>query len=110
MAAETIERTTPPDTRGPSSPLSAGTLGLGIASVVTVLVGTAVVQARYALAGGPLTPVCNRYGLLHFVPKPFPGRGIKGAEGVCHIVEGLRSGGESAVLVLAILVGAGVVA
>ncbi len=110
MAAETIERTTPPDTRGPSSRLSAGTLGLGIASVVTVLAGTAVVQARYARAGGPLTPECNRHGLLHFVPTPPPGRGIKGAEGVCHIVGGLRSGSETAILVFAILVGAAAVA
>jgi polar amino acid transport system permease protein len=100
------EPETPPDVRGPSSPISFGNLVTGAASVVSVLVGSTFVQTWYAFRGGGLTQTCVGEGLTHYNPKNVSHPGIKGAEGVCHIVTGLRSGIESFFLFAAIVLGA----
>jgi His/Glu/Gln/Arg/opine family amino acid ABC transporter permease subunit len=93
----------PPDTRGPSAPLPATIFGLGITAISAALAGTALVQIWYWINGGPLTPACLAEGLTHY--DPATGNGVKGAEGVCHIVMGLRSPAETALLAVAILTG-----
>ena len=75
-------REAPPDTRGPSSPVSATALWLGIAAIAAVLGGLVVVQANYALSDRVLTRACVGLGLQ---------RDTTGAVGVCNIVEALRS-------------------
>jgi His/Glu/Gln/Arg/opine family amino acid ABC transporter permease subunit len=100
-------RGSPPDTRGSPSPRSTAILAAGIAAILMVLVGSAIVQAARALQGPALTPTCVAQGLTHYVPATPPAfpKGIKGAEGVCNIVEALRSGVESTLLYLAIGLG-----
>src|SRR5712691_3211395 len=86
-------RAAPPDTRGSSSRPSVVTLAGGIAAIVLVLAGTAIVQAARAIEGPALTPTCVAEGLTHFTPavgNALP-TGIKGAEGVCNIVQALKS-------------------
>jgi polar amino acid transport system permease protein len=104
-APESTVGRTPPDVRGTSSPLSLSTFGIGMGAVLVVLGGTVVVQAVYAVAGGALTPSCKAQGLAHFFPNPPPGRGIKGSEGICHIVEGLRATPTTVALGLGIALG-----
>ena len=53
----------PPDTRGPSSPLSATTFWLGVLAVAAVLGGTVAVQLNYALSGRVMTQHCVDVGL-----------------------------------------------
>jgi len=106
--AATAAEDTPPDTRGPTALLPATIFGLGIASLIAVLGGTLVIQLAHAIAGGPLTPQCIAEGLTHYVPPKSVlgnGTGIQGAEGVCHIVTGLRSDQSSAFLWMGILMG-----
>ncbi len=100
-------RQAPPDTRGSSSRPSVVTLAGGIAAIVLVLAGTAIVQAARAFDGPALTPTCVAEGLTHFTPAVGNGlpTGIKGAEGVCNIVEALKSPAETTVLGLAIVIG-----
>jgi len=86
----------PPDTRGPSAPLPRGVLALGTAALGLVLIGTVTIQIWFAVAGGALTNACVEKGLTHY--DPASGNGIKGAEGICHMVTALRSGAESAAL------------
>jgi His/Glu/Gln/Arg/opine family amino acid ABC transporter permease subunit len=71
-----------PDTRGPSSPASAGALTLGAAGLTAVLGGVLFTQLNYALSPRVLTPACLNVGLT---------QDIRGALGVCNIVEALRS-------------------
>jgi len=79
----------PPDTRGPSSPLSATALWLGIASIASVLGGTIFLQVNYAVSDRVLTSACRQLGLT---PD------ITGALGVCNLVEGLRSDAQTMLL------------
>jgi His/Glu/Gln/Arg/opine family amino acid ABC transporter permease subunit len=110
-AVEERQRETPPDVRGPTAPLPASTFAGGIVALTLVLVGTAVLQIAYALGGNPLTAACKAAGLTHFSPKAaLDKQGIKGAEGVCHIVESLRSTPETAALLSGIVLGALVIA
>jgi His/Glu/Gln/Arg/opine family amino acid ABC transporter permease subunit len=103
VQAETVPADVPPDIRGATAPLPVAIFGLGIAALSAALAGTAIVQILYALAGGPLTPECIAEGLTHYDPKS--GNGIKGAEGVCHIVMGLQSTGETILLGFGLLAG-----
>jgi His/Glu/Gln/Arg/opine family amino acid ABC transporter permease subunit len=103
VQAETVPAETPPDMRGATAPLPVTIFILGVAALSAALAGTALVQIGYALAGGPLTPECIAEGLTHYDPKS--GNGIKGAEGVCHIVMGLRSPAESILLGFGVLAG-----
>jgi polar amino acid transport system permease protein len=93
----------PPDTRGSGSPRSTAVVVAGAAAVLLVLAGTGFVQALRAIQSPALTPTCVAQGLTHYDPVTL--KGIKGAEGVCNIVEGLRSGAESTLLFLAIGLG-----
>ena len=77
-----VHREAPPDTRGPSSPISATALWLGIAAITLVLGGLLVVQLNYALSGRVLSDHCIEVGLTE---------DITGALGVCNIVEALGS-------------------
>ncbi len=97
----------PPDTRGSASPRSRAILAAGAAAILLVLAGTGVVQLARAVQSPALTPTCIAQGLTHYLPATAStvAKGIKGAEGVCNIVEGLRSGAESALLYLAIALG-----
>jgi polar amino acid transport system permease protein len=87
-----------PDTRGPSSPLSATTLWLGILAISVALGGTALVQLNYALSGRVLSQNCVELGLSRDNP---------GHVGVCNIVEGLRSAEETIFLYGGIVLGVG---
>jgi His/Glu/Gln/Arg/opine family amino acid ABC transporter permease subunit len=95
----------PPDTRGPTSPLPAGVLGAGAGGLAAVVIGTLVVQVIYAVAGGGLTQRCIAAGLRPFDPNNVSNPGIKGAEGVCHIVEAARSGIATALVFAGIVLG-----
>jgi polar amino acid transport system permease protein len=94
-------REAPPDTRGPSSPVSASTLWLGILAIVAVLGGTVFVQLNYALSPRVVTQDCAELGVT---PD------LTGALGVCNIVEGLRSDLETALLYGGILLGIAAIA
>ncbi|MEA2487228.1 MAG: hypothetical protein QOF16_882 [Actinomycetota bacterium] len=98
---------TPPDTRGPSAPLPMSVLGVGIASLAVVCVGSVVIQVLYALFGGGITQECLAGGLgrqvvtgtrITFAP-------VEGARGLCHIVSGFNSGAETTLIVLAVVLG-----
>lgn len=91
------DRPQPPDVRGPTAPVPLAILVGGGLALALVLVGTLAVQIAYAVANPALTAVCKANGLTHFDPRTQ--NGIKGAEGVCHIIEAARSGGETVLLV-----------
>jgi His/Glu/Gln/Arg/opine family amino acid ABC transporter permease subunit len=98
MATAVAEaRPVPPDTREETGPFPLGVLGLGILSLGSVLVGSILVQISYALWGGGVTEFCRSEGLV-------PGE-IRGALGVCHIVEGVTSVPQTILMLLAILAG-----
>jgi polar amino acid transport system permease protein len=95
----------PPDVRGPTAPLPAAVFGAGIGSLGLVLLGSAVVQVTYAIRGGGLTSGCRSAGLRPFNPNNVTNQGLKGSQGVCHIVEALRSPSETVALGLGIALG-----
>ena len=70
-----------PDVRGPTAPLPAAILTLGIASLVVVAIGVLASQANYALSDRELTQVCVDEEIS---PQD------SGAIGVCNIVEALK--------------------
>ena len=74
-----------------------------------MLVGTVAVQIDWALNGGPITQSCIDRGILPFVPADEATNtkqsGSEGSLGVCHIVEGLTSEEQTAVLVGAFVLG-----
>jgi polar amino acid transport system permease protein len=92
----------PPDVRGPTAPLPASILAIGAAALGIVIVGSVAIQVGYALVGGPLTARCvapvARGG---FDLRP----DVKGALGVCHIVEGLLSPAQTVVLMAGVVLG-----
>jgi len=100
IQAPAEEVTSPPDVRGPTAPLPAGILAAGIISIAAVLVGLIAVQAVYAISGDDVTPSC-RENLVRGVEDEL----IEGALGVCNIVEGLRSGTQTALLIAGGLAG-----
>src|SRR5262249_4654527 len=102
-AGASPSREHPPDTRGSPAPRSRAILAAGAAAILPVLAGSGVVQLARAVQSPALTPTCVAQGLVHFEAAAL--KGIKGAEGVCNIVEGLRSGAESVLLYLAIGLG-----
>jgi His/Glu/Gln/Arg/opine family amino acid ABC transporter permease subunit len=91
----------PPDVRGSTALFPASTLAAGAASLGVVIVGSILVQGAYALFGGPLSDECVALGL-----RPDVG----GAEGVCHIVQGLKSSGQTLVLGAGLALGIGAMA
>ena len=93
MAVAVEQAQGPPDTRGGTAPLPASVFGAGIAALGAVLGGTILVQIVYAVAGGPLTERC-RDELAVGINRELP----RGALGICHIMEGIRSPTETALL------------
>jgi His/Glu/Gln/Arg/opine family amino acid ABC transporter permease subunit len=88
-----------PDVRGPTAPLPLAILVAGIVGLCIVVAGTLLLQVAHAVRGGGLTPACRAAGLEPQVGEPPNGQNI-GTGGVCDIVEALRSGAETTVLVL----------
>ena len=87
----------PPDVRGPTAPLPATILALGIASLVVVVAGIVFSQVNYALSDRVLTQNCIDQEIS---PED------NGAIGVCNIVEALQDPVTSAGLYLGIGLGA----
>lgn len=79
----------PPDTRGPSSPISATALWLGLVAIAVVLGGLLFLQVDYAVSDRVLTPECVELLLTS---------DITGALGVCNMVEALRSDAQTFLL------------
>ncbi len=112
MAVVVHTKTEPPDVRGPTAPLPLLILAVGASSLAVVIAGTLVIQAVLALSGGPVSAGCRALGLIPYVSNTptSPARGIQGARGVCHIVEGLTSTAEYVVLGIGIALGIAAVA
>jgi len=91
----------PPDTRGPSSPVSATALWLGIVAIGAVLGGLVFLQVNYAVSDRVLTPECIE---LSLTPD------ITGALSVCNFVEALRSDAQTLLLYGGIALGIGAMA
>ena len=102
-----VARTGPPDVRGTASPWALSIFGAGIAALVLVIGGVALVQVVYAMEGGRITSGCRAVGLVPFTPQTptSPAAGIKGAEGVCNIVEAARATPTTLLLWLGVVVG-----
>jgi His/Glu/Gln/Arg/opine family amino acid ABC transporter permease subunit len=97
-----------PDTRGTSSRFADGLLALGAFSLGLFLIGTAVIQAAFAWGGGDVTARCISRGIIPFkaASATGPATGNEGALGMCHILEGILSPAQKAVLVVSIITGA----
>lgn len=89
-------RADPPDTRGPIAPLPLAIFLAGAAAIAVVIIGTLSIQAYQAVNGGPVTADCEAEGI---------GAESRGALGVCHIVEGIRSRTQTIVWLLGIVIG-----
>jgi His/Glu/Gln/Arg/opine family amino acid ABC transporter permease subunit len=87
----------PPDVRGPTAPLPAAILALGVAALVIVVAGIVFSQVNYALSDRVLTQNCID---LEISPED------NGAIGVCNIVEALQDPVTSGALYLGIGLGA----
>ena len=97
MATTAVDRPGPPDTRGPAAPLPLAIFLAGAIAIAVVLVGTIGIQVYQAANGGPVTAECELEGI---------GPEVRGALGVCHIVEGIRSRAQTIVWLLGIVLGA----
>ena len=97
MATAVTDRRGPPDTRGPVAPLPLAIFTAGVFAIAVVMIGTAGIQVYQATSGGPVTADCVAEGITE---------DSRGALGVCHIVEGLRSRPQTIVWLLGVLVGA----
>lgn len=95
--ARTIEPEVAPDVRGPTAPLPATILALGVASLVTIALGVVFSQVNYALSDRVLTPYCIEQQI-----SPEDNGGI----GVCNIIEALRDPTTSWALYVGIALGA----
>src|SRR2546423_638644 len=106
MATVTTERARPPDVRGPTAPFPLAVFALGAAALAAIVLGTAAVQVAYATSGGALTAACRAEGLTPFREiSAGLSKGVRGAEGVCHIVEGARSPAATALVAMGIVLG-----
>jgi His/Glu/Gln/Arg/opine family amino acid ABC transporter permease subunit len=99
--APALETETAPDVRGPTAPLPATILGLGIASLVVITLGVLVSQANYALSVRVMTRYCLDQEIS---PKD------NGGIGVCNIIEALQDPVTSGGLYLGIGMGAAALA
>jgi His/Glu/Gln/Arg/opine family amino acid ABC transporter permease subunit len=93
----TVRSDVPPDVRGPTAPLPAAILALGIASLVIIAAGIVFSQVNYALSDRVLTRNCIEEEIS---PED------NGAIGVCNIVEALQDPATSGALYLGIGLGA----
>ena len=93
----TVRSDVAPDVRGPTAPLPAVILTLGIASLVIIAAGIVFSQVNYALSDRVLTRDCIEEEIS---PED------NGAIGVCNIVEALQDPATSGALYLGIGLGA----
>ena len=93
----TVRSDLAPDVRGPTAPLPAAILALGIASMVIIVAGILFSQVNYALSDRVLTRDCIEEEIS---PED------NGAVGVCNIVEALQDPVTSGALYLGIGLGA----
>ena len=111
MAADSQElNTQAPDTQGSGSPFSSAVVAIGFASMAVLTIGIVAVQTAFAFGPRTVTARCISRGILPYkaaVPPALPS-GNKGSPGMCHILEGLMSPAQIAVLLFAI--GTGLVA
>ena len=94
--APAIEPESAPDVRGPTAPLPASILTLGIASLVVIAGGLLASQVNYAFSDRTLTQDCIDQNIS---PED------NGAVGVCNIVEALQDPVSSGALYLGIVLG-----
>jgi His/Glu/Gln/Arg/opine family amino acid ABC transporter permease subunit len=95
--APSIEPEVAPDVRGPTAPLPATILGLGIASLVVITLGVVFTQANYALSERVMTRYCVNQEI-----SPDDNGGI----GVCNIIEALQDPVTSGTVYTGIVLGA----
>jgi len=93
----TVRSDVAPDVRGPTAPLPAAILALGIASLVIIAAGIVFSQVNYTLSDRVLTRNCIEEEIS---PED------NGAIGVCNIVEALQDPATSGALYLGIGLGA----
>jgi polar amino acid transport system permease protein len=91
----------PPDTRGRTTPLPLAIHLAGWTSLLIVTAGTALLQVLHASSGQGVSARCVAWGV-----DP----AVRGASGVCHILEAIRSHAESVGLVVAGVVGLAAIA
>ncbi|MEA2580431.1 MAG: polar amino acid transport system permease protein [Actinomycetota bacterium] len=96
-----------PDTRGTSSRFADGVFAVGFVSLAVLLIGTLAIQAAFALGPRTVTERCIARGIIPFVPETAtsPQSGNAGSPGMCHILEGILSPAQTAVLLFAIVAG-----
>ncbi|HJU57865.1 MAG TPA: amino acid ABC transporter permease [Actinomycetota bacterium] len=94
--APAIEPESAPDVRGPTAPLPASILTLGIASLVVIAGGLLASQVNYAFSDRTLTQDCIDQNIS---PED------NGAVGVCNIVEALQDPVSSGALYLGVVLG-----
>jgi len=108
VSVEPVERSTPPDILGPTAPLPRATLIAGVLALALLVLGTIGAEVFANLKGGPITPACRAAGLAHYIPSPNPvgvGKGIEGSEGICTIVMTARSGVETTIVMVSLILG-----
>lgn len=95
--APALEAEAAPDVRGPTAPLPATILGLGIASLVVITLGIVFTQTNYALSDRVMTRYCIDQEIS---PKD------NGGIGVCNIIEALQDPVTSGTVYAGIVLGA----
>ena len=96
MSAVVATPAGPPDTRGPTAPLPLSIFVAGIAAIVVFFVGTTLVQVVQAMSNDTVTADCEAEDI-----RP----DLRGALGVCNIVEGIRSRPQTLVWGFSMLIG-----
>ena len=99
--ARTVEPEVAPDVRGPTAPLPATILAVGIASLVVIALGVLFSQVNYAFSDREITQYCIDQQI-----SPDDNGGI----GVCNIIEALQDPVTSGGLYLGIGLGAAALA
>lgn len=107
VTTDQIQAESPPDVRGPTALWPLSLLALGSLALVLVLAGTLAIQIGHHISGNTLTSACKAAGLKPQVGdvSDLASAQNVGSQGVCNTVEGLRSGAETVVLVLGLLLG-----
>lgn len=99
----------PPDTRGSSAPVPAGIFAAGVLAIVVVLGGSLFTQFIYAATNKDLSATC----LDRMTSPGVPGEDpivLKGASGVCHIVDALKSDMQAGFLIGGLVLAAAAIA
>jgi len=95
--APALEAEAAPNVRGPTAPLPATILGLGIASLVVITLGIVFTQTNYALSDRVMTRYCIDQEIS---PKD------NGGIGVCNIIEALQDPVTTGTVYAGIVLGA----